>query len=122
MTTVFTSKKQVKDGKQIPVENYSPTLYVKVRYDKKRDNIITPFYEKGRKVVPIEYFNQRCYVKAAIIFDGIFIGNQTICLQLRVYEANVKKIENTHKRVLDEDESDGDSDSEDENNSNDEDY
>ena len=37
-------KKEVKDGKQVFVENYPPTLYAKVIYNEKRD-IITPFYK-----------------------------------------------------------------------------
>ena len=62
----------------------------------------------------MSYLNQKCYIKAAIIFDGIFIGNQIISLQIKVYEVNVEKIENTLRRFLfNDEESEDNSDSED---------
>ena len=45
-------------------------------------------------------FFQNHFVKAAILFDGIFINSQTISLQVKVWEANVTKIENTFERLL----------------------
>ena len=56
--------------------------------------------EGGKKVFPKSFLGQKCFVKAAILFDGIFINSQTISLQVKVWEANVTKIENTFERLL----------------------
>ena len=88
-------------GKYTPVKNYSPSLYVKTLYNKKKDKITSTFYEMedgedmdegGQEVDPMEYLNERCYVKVAIKFDNIYTGGNSIALQVKLLEKNVSRV------------------------------
>lgn len=77
-----------------------PTLYVKVNQNKKTEEITTPFCnERGEDIDPLSTLNKRCWATAAIKVESIFIGAK-ISLQIKLYEASVKIIDNEQKRLL----------------------
>lgn len=77
-----------------------PTLYVKVNQNKKTEEITTPFCnERGEDIDPLSTLNKRCWATAAIKVESIFIGAK-ISLQIKLYEASVKVIDNEQKRLL----------------------
>lgn len=77
-----------------------PTLYVKVNQNKKTEEVTTPFCnERGEDIDPLSTLNKRCWVTAAIKVESIFIGAK-ISLQIKLYEASVKVIDNEQKRLL----------------------
>lgn len=77
-----------------------PTLYVKVNQNKKTEEITTPFCnERGDDIDPLSTLNKRCWATAAIKVESIFIGAK-ISLQIKLYEASVKIIDNEQKRLL----------------------
>lgn len=82
------------------VEGAGPVLYAKVMQNKKNDTISTPFSnEKGIDIDPMTLMNKPCYATAAIKIESIFIGAK-ISLQVKVYEAEVKMIDNAPRRLL----------------------
>jgi hypothetical protein len=86
------------------VEGSSPTLYAKliVKKDKKDGNkIITVFFDRdsGDTMDALELLGKHCYARAAIKFESIFIGNK-ISLQIKLYECEVKIVNNGMKRLL----------------------
>lgn len=82
------------------VDGAGPVLYAKVMQNKKNDTISTPFSnEKGIDIDPMTLMNKPCYATAAIKIESIFIGAK-ISLQVKVYEAEVKMIDNAPRRLL----------------------
>lgn len=82
------------------VEGAGPVLYAKVMQNKKNETISTPFSnEKGIDIDPMTLMNKPCYATAAIKIESIFIGAK-ISLQVKVYEAEVKMIDNAPRRLL----------------------
>ena len=83
------------------VEGSGPVLYPKLLQKKKGTDVITtPFCnEKGEDIDPMTILNKACYVTAAVKIESIFIGAK-ISLQVKVYEAEVKMIDNSVKRLL----------------------
>lgn len=82
------------------VEGAGPVLYAKVIQNKKNDTISTPFSnERGIDIDPMTLMNKACYATAAIKIESIFIGAK-ISLQVKVYEAEVKMIDNAPRRLL----------------------
>ena len=62
--------------------------------------ISTPFSnERGIDIDPMILMNKPCYATAAIKIESIFIGAK-ISLQVKVYEAEVKMIDNAPRRLL----------------------
>ena len=48
---------------------------------------------KGKKSVnPFKYLNQYCYVKMALIIEGIFIIKTVTSLQVKVHEVYIKPL------------------------------
>ena len=85
----------VKKEKGEVVKDCAPTLYAKVRYNPKKEKLFTRFRKRnGKELFPLkELMRQRCYVRAAICFEGIFVNNSVVSLQVRVDEAIVEPIE-----------------------------
>ena len=85
----------VKKEKREVVKDYASTLYAKVRYNTKNEKLFTRFRKKkGKELFSLkELMGQRCYVRAAICFEGIFVNNSVVSLQVRVDEAIVEPIE-----------------------------
>jgi hypothetical protein len=82
------------------VDGAGPVLYAKVMQNKKNETISTPFSnEKGLDIDPMILMNKPCYATAAIKIESIFIGAK-ISLQVKVYEAEVKMIDNAPRRLL----------------------
>lgn len=83
------------------VEGRGPMLYVKVMYNKRNDRITSLFIDENtnEEIDPFRLLNKRCYVTAAIKFESIFIGNK-ISLQVKLYEAVVKVVDNSIRGLL----------------------
>lgn len=83
------------------VEGRGPMLYVKVMYNKRNDHITSLFIDENtnEELDPFQLLNKRCYVTAAIKFESIFIGNK-ISLQVKLYEAVVKVVDNSIRGLL----------------------
>ena len=79
------------------LENGTTTVYVKLKYYQGEFN--TKLFENDNEVNPLKYLNTRCNVRAAISIESILIGN-SITLQLRLCEADVKHIKKEYKRLL----------------------
>lgn len=83
------------------VDGKGPMLYVKVLYNKNQNKINTIFVdeESNKEIDPFAILNKPCNVIAAIKFESIFIGNK-ISLQVKLYEAVVRPIDNTMRGLL----------------------
>ena len=82
------------------VDGAGPVLYPKVIENKKTNSISTPFLDKsGNDIHPMTVLNKHCYAKAAIKFEGVFVGAK-LSLQIKVYEAEVRLIDTGIKRLL----------------------
>ena len=57
----------------------SSTLYAKLSNRHMTDESTTPFYKMNEheEVNPKKYLNKKCFVKAAVRFSNIYIGNTT---------------------------------------------
>lgn len=83
------------------VEGRGPMLYVKVIYNKKNEKINTIFIDESinQEIDPFKLLNKRNNCTVAIKFESIFIGNK-ISLQVKLYEAVVKVIDNSIRGLL----------------------
>tara|TARA_B100000073_G_C23669589_1_gene548036 strand:+ start:287 stop:1189 length:903 start_codon:yes stop_codon:yes gene_type:complete len=83
------------------VEGMGPTLYAKLLESKKTNSILTLFTdsETNEDIDPLGLKKQYCYVTGAIKFESIFIGNK-ISLQVKLYEAVIRKLSSGPKRLL----------------------
>ena len=74
-------------------ENSAPVLYAKLNYSEKAKKILSLFKLKENKNVdPFDYLNQYCRVKVALVFEGLYLSNNIVSLQLKVHEVYVKEI------------------------------
>ena len=79
-------------------ETSPPVLYAKLIYSEKSDKILTLFRTKGNeKPEPLNYLNQYCKVKLALIIESIYVGENAVSIQMKVHEAYVKPL---HYREL----------------------
>lgn len=83
------------------MEGVGPTLYAKLIFNKKKNQIESTFFDAktGREVDPLDLVDKHCYAKAVIKFESIFIGNK-ISLQVKLYDCGVKMIESGRKPLL----------------------
>lgn len=83
------------------VEGRGPMLYVKVMYNKRNDKITTLFIDENtnEEIDPFTLLNKRCNATIAVKFESIFIGNK-ISLQVKLYEAVVKVMDNSIRGLL----------------------
>lgn len=92
-----------KKEKGVVVETASPVLYAKliVKKDKDGNKIITVFFdeESGEPINALDLLGKACYVRSAIKFESIFIGNK-ISLQIKLFECDVKVIASAGTRRL----------------------
>lgn len=89
-----------KKEKGVVVEGTGPTLYPKLIESKKTGKVVTSFFDaKGEELDPFSLIGKFCYVKAAVKIESIFVGAK-INIQVKVYEAEVRLIEQGTKRLL----------------------
>jgi hypothetical protein len=82
------------------VEGTGPTLYAKLIVSKKQDKIVTMFYDsEGTAIDALTLIGKYCFAKCAVKIESIFIGNK-ICLQVKLYECEVKPMDSGIKRLL----------------------
>jgi len=82
------------------IEGTGPTLYAKLIASKKNDKILSMFFNKdGEPIDPLSLLGKRCFAKAAIKIESIFIGNK-ITLQVKVYESEIELLESGMKSLL----------------------
>ena len=101
-----------KGNKKTKVDSSSsPILYTKLIYSEKTKKILSLFKgKKGCDLNPLKYINQYCWVKLALIFEGIFISNSVTSLQIKVHECYIKDIEEPRKSLIKINEKDSDDD------------
>lgn len=98
-------KRDKKTGKL--VDGYGPTLYPKLIESKKKGTIVTEIYnsETDEPINPKVDASQGgllgtyCIVNAAVKIESIFIGAK-ISLQVKLYEAGCRLLDNGVKRLL----------------------
>ena len=91
-------------------ETTAPVLYAKPIYSDKTKKILSLFKTEGKKSVnPFNYINQYCYVKMALIFEGIYISKNVTSLQIKAHEVYIKRLK-PRESLLTIEESDGEND------------
>jgi len=84
-------------GKIVP--GLSPILGVKLIA--RKGEIVSLFHDdQGNKIEPLDLFKKYCHVRAALKFESIFIGTKLIAIQVKLYEAQVRLIDNGIKSLL----------------------
>ena len=87
----YTDKRGKKKTKRDP--SAAPVLYAKRIYSDKTKKILSLFRTKGKqKVNPFDYLNQYCYVKMALVIEGIYMSKTVTCLQIKIHECYVKPL------------------------------
>ena len=87
----YIGKKGKKKTKRGP--SAAPVLYAKLIYSVKTKKILSLFRTKGKqKVNPFDYLNQYCYVKMALIIEGIFRSKTVTSLEIKVHECYIKPL------------------------------
>lgn len=82
------------------VEGTGPTLYAKLISSKKHNKILSMFFnQNGESIDPLTLLGKYCYVKAAIKIESIFIG-KNISMQVKVYEADCRLMDNGMKPLM----------------------
>ena len=83
------------------MEEAGPTLYAKLIFNKKKNEVTTTFFnsQTGKEINPMELIEKHCYAKAVIKFESIFIGNK-ISLQIKLYDCGIKMIDSGRKKLL----------------------
>ena len=83
------------------MDGVGPTLYAKLIFNKKKNDIETTFFNSQtcEEVNPMDLIEKHCFAKAVIKFESIFIGNK-ISLQIKLYECEVKMIDSGRKKLL----------------------
>ena len=70
-----------------------PILYSKLIFSKKAQKIYTIFHSReSNKENPLDYLDERCYVKMSLIIDSIYISDKTVTLQIKVNDIFVRPI------------------------------
>ena len=82
------------------VEGTGPTLYAKLIIGGKNKKILSMFHdEEGNNLEPMSLLGKYCHTIAAIKVESIFIGAK-IAMQVKLYEAEVKLIEQKMKPLI----------------------
>lgn len=80
-----------KKGRKKRDESAPPILYAKLMYSGKNDKILSLFRTKGDdRVDPMMYFEKYCTVKLALVVESIYIGENSVSIQMKVSECYVK--------------------------------
>ena len=74
-------------------ESSAPILYSKLIYSDKSKKFLSLFKgKKGENLDPLKYIDFNCRVKLALTIEGIYIGDNTTSLQIKVYECYLKEL------------------------------
>ena len=74
-------------------ETKSPVLYAKLMYSEKSDKILSLFKVKGNQNPdPLDFLNQYCNVKLALLIEGIYISESVVSIQMKVHEVYIKPL------------------------------
>lgn len=95
---------KIEKGKR--VEGKGPIIYPKLMATKSDDrmNIQTIFYSSSGDIDPMTLLKQRCRVTAVLKFESIRIAANSVTLQVKLYEAKIKLLNNTIRRMMEDDE------------------
>ena len=75
-------------------ESSSPVLYVKLIYSTETKKFSTIFKVKGKQEVkPLEYKDKFFNTRMAIIFDSIYLGGESISIQVKAHEVHILPFE-----------------------------
>ena len=89
-------------------ETSSPVLYVKLIYSSDTKKFSTIFRVKGKKEVkPLDYKDKYFNTRMAIIFDSIYLGINSISIQVKAHEVHILPFEE-RKSILEYKENDDD--------------
>lgn len=94
---------KVEKGKRI--EGKGPIIYPKLMASKSDDKMViqTIFYSTSGDIDPMTLLKQRCRVTGVLKFEAVRIAANSVTLQVKLYEAKVKLLNRTMKRMMDED-------------------
>ena len=85
------TRKEKKKNKRDP--SAAPVLFAKLIYSDKTKKILSLFRTKKKDSVnPFDYLNQYCYVKMALVIEGIYMSKTVTSLQIKVHECYVKPL------------------------------
>ena len=72
----------------------APVLYVKLIYSSDTKKFSTLFRVKGKKEVkPLDYKDKYFYTRMAIIFDSIYLGKNSVSIQVKAHEVHILPFE-----------------------------
>ena len=75
-------------------ETSSPVLYVKLIYSSDTKKFSTIFRVKGKQEVkPFDYKDKYFNTRMAIIFDSIYIGRNSVSIQVKAHEIHILPFE-----------------------------
>ena len=100
----YTDKKGKKKTKVD--ESSAPIIYAKLIYSDKSKKILSLFNGKKGALDPFKYIDYKCRVKLALIFEGIFISDNTTSLQIKVHECYIRDLEPRKSLITIDEESD----------------
>ena len=84
----------------------APVLYVKLIYSSDTKKFSTLFRVKGKKVVkPLDYKDKYFNTRMAIIFDSIYLGRNSVSIQVKAHEVHILPFEE-RKSILEYKEND----------------
>ena len=88
-------------------ETSAPVLYVKLIYSSDTKKFSTLFRVKGKKEVkPLDYKDKYFNTRMAIIFDSIYLGRNSVSIQVKAHEVHILPFE-ARKSILEYKENDG---------------
>ena len=88
----------------------APVLYVKLIYSSDTKKFSTLFRVKGKKEVkPLDYKDKFFNTRMAIIFDSIYLGRNSVSIQVKAHEVHILPFEE-RKYILEYKENDDDVD------------
>ena len=89
-------------------ESSSPVLYVKLIYSSETKKFSTLFVVKGKQEVkPLDYKDKYFNTRMAIIFDSIYLGRNSVSIQVKAHEVHILPFEE-RKSILNFKENDDD--------------
>ena len=95
-------------------ETAAPILYSKLIYSDKSKKFLSLFKgAKGENLNPLKYIDFNCRVKLALTIEGIYIGDNTTSLQIKVYECYVKELPERKSLITNTADDDDDDDDDD---------
>ena len=84
----------------------APVLYVKLIYSSDTKKFSTIFKVKGNKEVkPLDYINKYFNTRMVIIFDSIYLGKNSVSIQVKAHEVHIVPFEE-RKSILEYKEND----------------